>query len=110
MRALTLRAEIGDITRFHRGGRELASYAGLVTRVDRSAHHCHYRGRITREGSPWLRYVLVEAAVNAMKRPDAIGPVGAPTHATQRCGNRARGTRAGTCGEIVRGSGHGESA
>jgi transposase len=72
VRALTIRAEIGDIARFRRGGRELASYAGLISRVDRSADHCHY-GQITREGSPWLRYVLVEAAVNAMKRPDALG-------------------------------------
>ena len=72
VRALTIRAEIGDIARFRRGGPELASYAGLVPRVDRSAGHCHY-GRITREGSPWLRYVLVEAAVNAIKRPDGIG-------------------------------------
>jgi transposase len=72
VRALTIRAEIGDIARFRRGGRELASYAGLVTRVDRSAGHSH-DGRITREGSPWLRYVLVEAAVNAIKRPDGIG-------------------------------------
>ena len=71
VRALTLRAEIGDIARFRRGA-ELASYAGLVPRVDSSADRYH-AGRITREGSPWLRYVLVEAAVNAMRRPDAIG-------------------------------------
>jgi transposase len=69
--ALTLRAEIGDITRFA-GGPQLASYAGLVSRVDWSADH-GYRGRITREGSPWLRWALVEAAVHAMRRPDALG-------------------------------------
>jgi len=34
VRALTIRAEIGDIARFRRGP-ELASYAGLVPRVDR---------------------------------------------------------------------------
>jgi transposase len=71
VRALTLRAEIGDITRFRRGA-ELASYAGLVPRIDSSADRYH-AGRITREGSPWIRYVLVEAAVNALKRPDARG-------------------------------------
>lgn len=71
VRALTIRAEIGDIARFRRGA-ELASYAGLVPRVDWSADHGHY-GRITREGSPWLRYVLVEAAVSAMKRSDGVG-------------------------------------
>lgn len=69
--ALTLRAEIGDITRFS-GGPALASYAGLVPRVDRSAEHV-YHGRITREGSPWLRWALVEAALHAIKRRDATG-------------------------------------
>jgi transposase len=69
--ALTLRAEIGDITRFTRGG-ELASYAGLVPRVDASANR-YWSGRITRQGSPWLRWALVEAAMHAIRRPDAIG-------------------------------------
>jgi len=71
VRALTIRAEIGDIARFRRGP-ELASYAGLVPRVDRSADRS-YTGRITREGSPWLRYVLVQAAVSAMRRTDRTG-------------------------------------
>jgi transposase len=69
--ALTLRAEIGDITRF-RGGPALASYAGLVPRVDSSADR-YYCGRITREGSPWVRWALVEAALHAIKRADATG-------------------------------------
>jgi len=69
--ALTIRAEIGDIARFRRGP-ELASYAGLVPRVDSSGLHCYY-GRITREGSPWLRWALVQAAMHAAKRPDATG-------------------------------------
>jgi transposase len=69
--ALTIRAEVGDITRFRRGA-ELASYAGLVPRVDASADR--YRtGRITREGSPWLRWAFVEAAMHAVRRPDALG-------------------------------------
>lgn len=68
---LTLRAEIGDITRF-RGGPQLASYAGVVPRVERSADRV-YHGRITRAGSPWLRWALVEAARQAIKRDDATG-------------------------------------
>lgn len=69
--ALTIRAEVGDIERFARGA-ELASYAGLVPRVDASADR--YRtGRITREGSPWLRWALVEAAMHAIKRQDPVG-------------------------------------
>jgi transposase len=69
--ALTLRAEIGDITRFRRGP-ALACYAGLVPRVDWSADR-RYQGRITRDGSPWLRWALVEAAMHALKRDDATG-------------------------------------
>ena len=71
VRALTIRAEIGDIARFRRGA-QLASYAGLVPDVDWSADR-RYTGRITRAGSPWLRYVLVEAAASAMRRTDATG-------------------------------------
>ena len=69
--ALTIRAEIGDITRFSNGP-ALACYAGLVPRVEQSAGH-RYSGRITRQGSPWLRWALVAAAQHAIKRPDAIG-------------------------------------
>jgi transposase len=69
--ALTIRAEVGDITRFA-SGPALASYAGLVPRVERSADRA-FHGRITKEGSPWLRWALVEAAMHAMKRTDATG-------------------------------------
>jgi transposase len=68
---LTIRAEVGEITRFRRGP-DLASYAGLVPRVEASADRQYY-GRITREGSPWLRWALVEAAMHATKRRDATG-------------------------------------
>lgn len=69
--ALTLRAEIGHISRFAYGP-ALASYAGLVPRVHQSGDR-HYQGRITREGSPWLRWALVEAAIHALNRTDATG-------------------------------------
>lgn len=69
--ALTRRAEIGTITRFARWP-ALASYAGLVNAIDASAGRVRY-GPITRQGSPWLRWALVEAAIHAMKRPDATG-------------------------------------
>jgi transposase len=69
--ALTIRAEVGDIGRFA-GGPQLASYAGVVPYVDASADR--YRtGRITRAGSPWLRWALVEAAMHAIKRRDRVG-------------------------------------
>jgi transposase len=69
--ALTLRAEIGDITRFPHGP-QLASYAGIVPRVRLSAGRGD-AGRITRQGAPWVRWALVEAARHAMKRPDSLG-------------------------------------
>lgn len=69
--ALTVRAEIGDISRFPTGA-HLASYAGLVPRVDMSAGRYH-AGRITKRGSPWLRWALVEAAVHGPTRSDRIG-------------------------------------
>jgi transposase len=68
---LTLRAEIGSIDRFACGA-ALASYAGLVPHVHGSAERLRY-GRITRAGSPWLRWALVEVAVHAIHRSDKIG-------------------------------------
>ena len=69
--ALLIRAEIGDLRRFPTPG-HLASYAGLVPRVDQSARRAHY-GRITKRGSPWLRWALVEAAMHGTRRTDRIG-------------------------------------
>jgi transposase len=58
--AMMLLAEIGEIGRF--GDKEaLCSYAGLVPRVRESAGQAA-RGGITRQGSPWLRWIMVEAA------------------------------------------------
>jgi transposase len=69
--ALMIRAEIADIRRFPTAG-HLASYAGLVPRVDASAGRIRY-GRITRRGSPWLRWALIEAAIHGTTRTDRIG-------------------------------------
>lgn len=68
---LMLRAEIGDIDRFPTPA-HLASYAGLVPQVDSSASHTHY-GRITKDGSPWLRWALVEVGVHTLRRRDPLG-------------------------------------
>jgi transposase len=69
--ALTIRAEIGEIHRFPTGA-HLASYAGLVPRVDMTAGRDRY-GRITKRGSPWLRWALIEAALHGPTRTDRIG-------------------------------------
>jgi transposase len=98
--ALTIRAEIGDIARFPTGA-QLASYAGLVPRIAASAGHL-WRGPITREGSPWLRWAMVEAAVHAIKRPDRIGRW-ARRLAVRKGGCTARVALARVlCGDIVR--------
>jgi transposase len=68
---LMIRAEVGTITRFARPG-QLASYAGVVPRVSESAGR-RVHGPITREGSPWLRWALIQAAIHGPRRRDAIG-------------------------------------
>jgi transposase len=58
--AMFIKAEIEDISRFP-SYRNLASYAGLVPCLDASADKSR-TGRITKQGSPYLRTALVEAA------------------------------------------------
>ena len=69
--SVTLRAEVGTITRFP-DGPHLASYAGLVPRVERSGNR-QWSGRITKAGSPWLRWTLIEAAIHQFRRQDDFG-------------------------------------
>jgi transposase len=64
--ALLIIAEIGEPWRFP-DGRKVGAYAGLTTRVNQSGGHC-YHGHITRQGSAWLRWALVQAAMHAPKR------------------------------------------
>ena len=69
--SVTLRAEIGTIARFPNGP-HLASYAGLVPRVEQSGTR-RWTGHITKTGSPWLRWTLVEAALHQFRRQDDFG-------------------------------------
>jgi transposase len=65
--AMTLVAEIGNIGRFATA-RKLSAWAGLTPAVrnsDRKVRH----GHITKQGSPWVRWVLDEAAHKAKTRP-----------------------------------------
>jgi transposase len=64
--ALLIVAEIGEPERF-RNARKVGAYAGLTARVNQSGGHCYY-GHITRQGSPWLRWVLVQAAMHAVRK------------------------------------------
>jgi transposase len=53
-------AEMGDVRRFN-DPRKFASYTGLVCSIRSSADR-FYRGRITKQGSAYLRWIFVEAA------------------------------------------------
>jgi len=61
--SLMFLAEVGDVHRFP-DARHLVSYAGLAPRVRASGGKVHL-GHISKQGSPWLRWVFTEAAVTA---------------------------------------------
>ena len=63
--AITIIAEAVDMKRF-RDAEKLVSYAGLSP-SHRSSADAHRHGHITKEGSAWLRRVMVEAARTAVK-------------------------------------------
>jgi transposase len=67
--AMMVLAEIGEIGRFQ-DKEALCSYAGLVPRVRESAGKAARSG-ITRQGSPWLRWMMVEAAQVATRSSPA---------------------------------------
>ncbi|HEX76362.1 MAG TPA: IS110 family transposase [Dehalococcoidia bacterium] len=68
--ALTIKSEIGDVRRFP-SAKQLCSYAGLVPSTYASGNSC-YHGHITKQGSRWLRWILIEAAIHAVKRPGPL--------------------------------------
>lgn len=97
---VTIRAEIGAIERFPSPA-HLASYAGLVPRVTGTGGRVHY-GAITKRGSVWLRWALVEAAIHGTRRRDAVGRWGRQL-AVKRGGLKARIALArALCTEIYR--------
>jgi len=66
--ALLVKSEIGDVNRFPFGDR-LCSYAGLVPSTHASGNTVRHGG-ITKEGSKWLRWVMVEAAQTHVHKYD----------------------------------------
>jgi transposase len=64
--AAVIYAWVGDVTRF-RNARALAAYSGLVTSVWQSGDS-QRSGHITKQGSPALRRMLVQAAQVLMSR------------------------------------------
>lgn len=63
--AMTILAEIGDISRFP-SPKKLACYAGLVPTVHQSGK-TRYTGNITKEGRTTLRWILVQCAQRAIQ-------------------------------------------
>jgi transposase len=68
--ALLVKSEIGDISRFS-DGEKLCSYAGLVPSVSSSGAYTR-RGSITKEGSRWLRWIMVECVHTHLKYDTSI--------------------------------------
>ena len=68
--ALTILSEIGDVNRFPKA-KHLASYAGLNPSVRESAGQVR-RGHISRQGSSWLRWIMVECAQVAVRQSRAL--------------------------------------
>jgi len=66
--ALLVISEIGDINRFSDGDK-LCSYGGLVPSTHASGGIMRH-GSITKEGSRWLRWVMVEAAMTHVHKYD----------------------------------------
>jgi len=68
--SLMITAEMGDVSRFG-SHRQLCSFAGLVPSTWQSGGTTRH-GRITRQGSRWLRFALVEACRHAVARPGPL--------------------------------------
>jgi transposase len=65
--AAVVLAEVGDLSRFSSPD-QLASWAGL-TPTERSSDEHTRRGHISKQGSRWLRWVMVEAASRPFRDP-----------------------------------------
>ena len=67
---LLIVSEIGDITRFP-NAKKLCSYAGLVPSVYSSGGKTRY-GNITKLGSKWLRWIMIEQSQHFAKSCDRL--------------------------------------
>jgi len=63
---LLTKSEIGNVRRFP-SANQLCSYAGLVPSTYASGN-TSYHGHITKQGSRWLLWILIEVAIHAVKR------------------------------------------
>jgi transposase len=63
--AMLITVEIVDIGRFSTPWK-LVTYAGLAPSIRESSGKVKY-GKITKQGSPWLRWILVQCAMTAVR-------------------------------------------
>jgi transposase len=68
--ALLVVAELEDVNRFKRAD-QVGAYSGLTPKVWQSGENEHRR-KITKEGSPWLRWILVEAGMKITRKDEAL--------------------------------------
>lgn len=68
--ALLIIGELGDVERF-RHAKQVGAYAGLTAKVSQSGEQCRH-GHITRQGSSWLRWILLEAAMKLARKDVAL--------------------------------------
>jgi transposase len=68
--ALLIVAELGEVERFQTA-KQVGACAGLTARVHQSGGHC-YHGSITRQGSPWLRWILLQAPLKVVREDRAL--------------------------------------
>ncbi len=83
--ALIITAELGDVRRFKTSA-QVASYVGLVPSVYSSAE-TRYLGRLTKQGSSLLRWMLIQCAWHAIRHNYPLR-----THClvvSRRCGRNA---------------------
>lgn len=67
--ARAILAEVGDFSRFP-SAKKLKSYSGLVPSIYQSGDKCRI-GHITRQGSKWLRWILVQCTHVAVRKKDS---------------------------------------
>jgi transposase len=64
--AMLISTELVDVRRFSTPWK-LVSYAGLAPSIRESSEGKTKTGKITKQGSPWLRWILVQCALTAIR-------------------------------------------
>jgi transposase len=68
--ALLIVGEIAEPWRF-KNAKQVGTYAGLTARVSQSGEHC-YHGSISRQGSAWFRWILVQIAMKVVRKDQRL--------------------------------------